>query len=87
MIACSQALSSFDSFDLKQAVQHLPRLLSSPSQDLNEKVDNNEWGSDGLQLPALQPDATHANKYENATKVQSHSTVACPGALVQINTD
>jgi hypothetical protein len=87
MIACSQALSSFDSFDLKQAVQHLPRHLSSPSQDLSEKVDTTEWGSDGLQLPAFQPDATHANKYENATKVQSHSTVACPGALVQINTD
>ena len=87
MIACSQALSSFGSFDLKQAVQHLPRHLSSPSQDLSEKVDTTEWGSDGLQLPALQPDATHANKYENATKVQSHSTVACPGALDQINTD
>ena len=87
MIACSQALSSFDSFDLKQAVQHLPRLLSLPSQDLGEEVDTTEWGSDGLQLPALQPDATHANKYENATKIQSHSTVACPGALVHINTD
>jgi hypothetical protein len=87
MIACSQALSSFDIFDLKQAVQHLPGLLSSPSQDLREEVDITEWGSDGLQLPALQPNATHANKYENATKVQSHSTVACPGALVHINTD
>ena len=72
MIACPQALSSFDSFDLKQAVQHLPRLLSSPSQDLNEKVDTNEWGSDGLQLPALQPDATHANIYMRMQQKYNH---------------
>jgi hypothetical protein len=47
MIACSQALSSFDSFDWKQAVQHLPGLLSSPSQDLREEERTTEQGDVG----------------------------------------